>query len=95
MAQPIWNTPAGSLGTYPSLIEIVPIELSATAVLPATSVTYAIISGSLPTGLSMTVGGVIYGTPGSVPENTGYAFVVRATDNLNNVRDRTFFIFQK
>lgn len=90
MAQPTWNTPAGSLGTYPSLIEIVPIELSASAVLPAVTVTYAIISGSLPTGLSMTAGGVIYGTPGSVPDNTGYAFVVRVTDNLGNIRDRTF-----
>lgn len=92
MAQPTWNTPAGSLGTYPSLIEIVPIELSASAVLPAVTVTYAIISGSLPTGLNITSSGVIYGTPGSVPANTGYAIVVRVTDNLGNIRDRTFTI---
>ena len=90
MAQPTWNTPAGSLGSYPSLIEIVPIILSASAVLPAVTVTYAIISGSLPVGLAITTDGIIHGTPGSVPDNTGYALVVRATDNLGNIRDRTF-----
>lgn len=90
MAQPTWNTPAGSLGTYPSLVEIVPIYLSASAVLPAVTVTYTIISGSLPSGLNITNEGVIYGTPSSVPDNTGYAFVVRATDNLGSIRDRTF-----
>jgi hypothetical protein len=90
MAQPIWNSSAGSIGTYPSFTEIVPIQLSASAVLPAVSLTYAIISGNLPTGLIMTVSGLIYGTPNNVSANTTYAFVVRATDNLQNIRDRTF-----
>lgn len=90
MAQPIWNTTAGSIGTYPSFIEIVPIQLSASAVLPAVTVTYAIISGSLPTGLFMTEDGLIYGIPNNVPENTLYTFVVRATDNFQSIRDRTF-----
>jgi hypothetical protein len=92
MAQPIWNTTAGSIGIYPSFIEIVPIQLSASAVLPAVTVTYAIISGSLPTGLLMTEDGLIYGIPNNVPENTLYTFVVRATDNFQNIRDRTFNI---
>ena len=90
MAQPIWNTPAGVIGTYPSSVEIVPIQLSASAVLPAVTVTYKIISGSLPAGLDMTEDGLIFGIPSSVPDNTGYAFVVRATDNYQNIRDRTF-----
>ena len=90
MAQPIWNTTAGSIGIYPSFIEIVPIQLSASAVLPAVTVTYAIISGSLPTGLLMTEDGLIYGIPNNVPENTVNTFVVRATDNYQNIRDRTF-----
>jgi hypothetical protein len=90
MAQPIWNTPAGSIGIYPSFIVIVPIQLSASAVLPAVTVTYAIISGSLPTGLLMTEDGLIYGIPNNVSENTLYTFVVRATDNYQNIRDRTF-----
>ncbi len=90
MAQPIWNTPAGSLGTYPSLLTIVPIQLSASAVLPAVSIAYSIISGNLPTGLQMNVDGLIYGTPSAVPSNTNYFFVVRATDNYQNIRDITF-----
>lgn len=90
MAQPIWNTPAGSLGTFPSLVTIVPVQLSASAVLPAITVTYAIISGQLPIGLTMTQDGLIYGVPSAVPENTNYSFVVRATDNYGNIRDRTF-----
>lgn len=90
MAQPIWNTPAGSLGTYPSSTLIVPIQLSASAVLPAVSITYAILSGGLPAGLDLTEDGLIYGTPNNVPENTTYTFVVRATDNFQNIRDRTF-----
>lgn len=90
MAQPNWNTPAGSLGTYPSLLEIVPIQLSASAVLPAVTVTYTILSGTLPTGIKMTEDGLIYGVPAAVPENTSSTFVVRATDNYQNIRDRTF-----
>lgn len=90
MAQPNWNTPAGSLGTYPSLLTIVPIQLSASAVLPAVSIAYSIISGNLPTGLQMNVDGLIYGTPSAVPSNTNYFFVVRATDNYQNIRDITF-----
>lgn len=90
MAQPNWNTPAGNLGTYPSTAAIIPLQLSASAVQPAVSVTYKIISGSLPSGLSMTEDGLIYGIPEIVPENTAYQFVVRATDNYQNIRDRTF-----
>jgi len=92
MAQPIWNTTAGSIGTYPSLTQIIPIQLSATPVLPAVSVTYTLLSGSLPDGITMTPTGLITGNPNSVPVNTTYEFVVRATDNLSNIRDRTFSI---
>ena len=90
MAQPNWNTATGSLGSYPSLIEIVPIQLSASAVLPAVTITYSILSGSLPSGIAMTEDGLIYGIPNSVPSNTITVFVVRATDNFQNIRDRTF-----
>lgn len=90
MAQPVWNTPAGSIGTFPSLIEMT-FQLSASAVLPAVSVTYAIISGSMPNGISMTEDGSIYGTPSLESiDNLTYTFVVRVTDNYANIRDRTF-----
>ena len=86
--QPIWNTPAGSLGTFPSSV-IFTVQLSASPVFPATSVTYAIISGSLPSGVTMNSTGFIAGSPSLVTTNTTYPFVVRATDNLQNIRDIT------
>ena len=91
MAQPIWNTTAGSIGTYPSLNTMV-YQLSADAVSPAATVTYKIISGSLSPGLTMTVAGLISGIPSIVTTNITHPFVVRATDNLENIRDRTFNI---
>lgn len=94
MAQPIWNTPTGSIGSYPSGNTDKPVlfQLSASAVLPAVTVTYQIISGSLPSGVTMTVNGLIAGVPTSIVSTTTYTFVVRATDNLQNIRDNTFSI---
>lgn len=89
MAQPIWNTSAGSVGIYPSTIAFT-YQLSASAVSPATSITYTLISGSLPDNVSMDSAGLISGTPNLVTEETSYPFVVRATDDLGNIRDRTF-----
>lgn len=91
MAQPIWSTPPGSLGTFPSGV-LLEQTLVATAVLPAVSVTYQLLSGSLPTGLRVTEEGVIYGIPILVTEEITTTFAVRATDNYGNIRDRTFSI---
>lgn len=92
MAQPVWNTPAGSLGTYPSEIALTK-KLSASAVTPSVVInSYVIISGSLPPGLSMTSTGIISGTPLLVISTTTSSFVVRITDNNNNICDRTFSI---
>lgn len=93
MAQPTWNTSAGSLGSFPSQIAFA-TQLSATANSPAASITsYVLISGNLPDGMSLnTTSGVISGTPDVVPNQTTSTFVVRATDNLDNIRDRTFSI---
>jgi hypothetical protein len=89
MATPIWNTSAGSIGTFTAL-STVSVQLSASAVLPAVSVTYKIISGSLAPGLSLSEEGVISGTTQQVSSDISYRFVVRATDNLQNIQDRTF-----
>jgi hypothetical protein len=89
MAQPIWTTPAGTLGTFPVGIYI-SIEILAVPVLPATSVTYTLLSASLPEGLSIDNLGIIFGTPSLVTQETTSTFTIRATDNLGNIRDRTF-----
>lgn len=91
MTQPIWNTPAGSIGSFPALIPI-SFQLSATPVAPATEVTYKIISGSLPNGLTLSESGLISGTPPLVIRGTSQEFVVRVTDNEKNIRDRTFSV---
>jgi len=54
MAQPIWTTPAGTLGTFPSGISTI-TQLIATPVAPATSVTYTLLSAILPAGLSIDI----------------------------------------
>ena len=89
MAQPTWNTAAGSLGTYPAGLPLT-ITLSASAIAPATSITYTLLSGYLSPGLSITSSGVISGSPDLVTQDTSTSFAIRATDNLGNIRDRTF-----
>lgn len=91
MAQPNWNTPSGSIGIYPSGI-LMEKQLSASAVFPAATITYSIISGSLPDGLTMTQDGLIFGVPTPISQTVVNTIVVRATDNLTNIRDRTFTI---
>lgn len=91
MTQPVWNTQSGSLGSFPALITF-NFQLQATPVAPATEIAYAVISGSLPDGLTMNSQGLITGTPAVVSNATPYQFVVRATDNLENIKDRTFSI---
>ena len=91
MEQPVWNTAAGSLGNFPSATPFI-YQLSATPKLPAVSVTYTLISGSLPDGLVMDSTGLISGIPSLVLADTISTFVVRATDNYGNIRDRTFSI---
>ena len=91
MAQPIWDTPAGSIGTYPATISML-FQLSASVVLPATSITYTLLSGTLPSGLSINTTGLISGTPTLVTSDITNTFTIRATDNLSFLRDRTFSI---
>ena len=89
MAQPIWNTPAGSIGTYPATL-IMAAQLSASPVSPSTTITYTLLSGTLPSDTTITSSGLISGTPTLVTVDTTTTFTIRATDNLSNLRDRTF-----
>lgn len=89
MTQPIWNTTAGSLGVFPSL-QSLSVSLSATAQSPATQLIYKLLNGSLPSPLAMSTSGVITGTPDRVTSDITSTFTVRVTDDLLNIRDRTF-----
>ena len=90
MAQPIWNTTAGSIGSFPYGIAM-SFTLSASAVSPATSVTYSLLAATLPNNIVLnTTTGILTGTPALVIQDTTTTFAVRATDNLGNISDRTF-----
>ena len=93
MTQPIWITPAGSIGTYPYGLTMTYFVV-AEPVAPASSITsYTLLSGILPTNLVLkSSNGLISGIPTLVTQNTTTSFTIRATDNLGNIRDRTFSI---
>jgi hypothetical protein len=100
MAQPIWLTPAGSLGVVP---ESVFFQQTLLAYDPDEGETYyAVIAGSLPEGIQCTANGLIVGTPRAIASLQGVPvpvnqdvtskFTVRAyTDTLpQRIKDRTF-----
>ena len=91
MSAPNWITPAGIIGVYPAQIALT-FQLEAEASLPATSITYSLISGSLSPGLSLRTDGIISGIPEAVSSDTTTTFVIRATDNVGQIKDRTFDI---
>jgi hypothetical protein len=92
MAQPNWITPAGSIGTYPYGLNMV-YQFTADPVTPATSLTYQILAGTLPTNLTLNTNtGLMSGIPTIVSQDTITEFTIRAIDNLGNIRDRTFII---
>lgn len=94
MAQPNWITGSGNLGLFPSDINF-NITFMAEPVAPAVTLTYQLLNGTLPEGtvddpIVFTSLGILSGTPKNVNAETSYTFTLRITDNLGNIRDRTF-----
>lgn len=95
MAQPIWVTDAGNLGTYPTDSNL-NINLVAQPVQPSTNIAYSLVSGYFPEPITNTqiridpLGGTITGIPKNIAQETIYTFTIRAIDNYNNIADRTF-----
>lgn len=100
MAQPVWETPAGSLGVVP---ESIFYQQNLVAVDPdGSEVFYKVIAGSLPEGVQCTDTGVIVGTPlaqaslqgvpVAVNSDVTNKFTIRAYTNTipSRIRDRTF-----
>jgi hypothetical protein len=100
MSQPIWETPAGSLGTIPEGV-FYRIPLLATA---DDTVYYQLIAGALPAGMQINDTGIIagipnatatfQGVPSDVPVDTFSKFAVRAYTRIGTtvarLADRTF-----
>ena len=86
---PTWTTGAGSLA---SIYESSSIS-NAVAATGDGSITYSLLSGTLPTGSSLNPStGVISGTSPVSAGATTYTFVIRATDAQLQDTDRTFSI---
>ena len=87
---PVWSTPAGSLGTFQ---EQVSISVSATAT-DETAINYSLASGSsLPSGVTLNSStGVISGNLPNITSDTTYTFTINASDGLNPAVARTFSI---
>lgn len=84
MSLPQWITPAGFLFTATEAVTVsVPIKAT------GTNVTYSLISGKLPSGLSFSSTGTISGAATNVLTATISQFVIRATSDYG-VIDRTF-----
>jgi hypothetical protein len=86
---PSWTTAAGNLGTA-----VVSGSFSTTLASTGDApITYSIISGTLPSGITLNSStGVLGGTAGSVANTTTYNFTVRSTDAQAQDTDRAFSI---
>jgi hypothetical protein len=86
---PAWSTASGSLGTY-SGGGSVSVSIAATS---DSAITYSVLSGSLPNGLSLNSStGMISGTESGASADTTYTFTIRATDAESQIADRSFSI---
>jgi hypothetical protein len=85
---PTWNTSAGALALADG--SGYSVTLSATDP-EGGSLSYSIISGALPAGLSMSSAGAITGTASNLDGSTS-SFTVRATDAAGAYADRSFSI---
>jgi hypothetical protein len=87
MVTPVWTTTAGKLASIDEQSAF-SLQLEANTS-DSTAITYSLIAGSLPTGMSLTSEGLLTGTPAEVAKRTLYTFVVRATAG-SAITDRSF-----
>lgn len=97
MAQPVWQTAAGSLGVIPEGVFYQQVLVATDTDLGP--VTYDVIAGALPAGMQCTTNGQIVGVPTattklqgvptSVNQDVTSKFVIRATAT-GRIADRTF-----
>ncbi len=89
-SSPVWETPSSFY--YTSSWSDASYQLEATGPEEGETITYALTSGSLPAGTSLSSTGLITGE--TTGEGTSTA-TIRATDSLNNVSTRTFSIIRR
>lgn len=87
---PQWSTGSGLLGTV-DMGGSVSLSLSASDA-DGDAITYSLVSGSLPSGVSLNSSGAISGTAGSITSDTTYNFTIGASDSRGNAVNRAFSI---
>jgi hypothetical protein len=92
--QPAFTTVAGSLGTIEGgdgASDLTTSTIVATDP-EGETVTYSVVTNSLPTGLTLGSNGVISGTTSESTSSATSSFEIRADDGTGNTTDRTFTI---
>jgi len=93
-----WVTPVGSLASIVVGSPITVTLIAANAANNGATLTYSLINGTLPTGMTLNSNGNITGTPtyGSVEDNyfttRDYSFIARVVSSDGSVLDGTFVI---
>ena len=83
---------AGSLGSFPANVPISTITIVASEP-DGGAITYAVTTGSLPSGLSLnSSNGAITGTPSGVASSTTSSFTITATDDESQTATRDYSI---
>jgi hypothetical protein len=85
---PIWQTASGLLGTF-NINSSVSIQLAVNDD-ESNTITYSVVSGSLPSGISLSSSGLLSGTISAA--NGTYSFTVSASDGSNTAITRSFSI---
>jgi len=96
----VWQTPAGSIGTYLDGVQITDLALSYTDPDPYVTNIVTIIAGALPPGLTLSTRGVISGyiIPTTDPSvvTTTYSFTLRVSNGLStDVRTFSILVYTR
>jgi hypothetical protein len=86
---PVWNTPAGLLGSANEHFTINHVQLSATS-LDGFTISYSVTSGTIPSGLAVSPSGLLHGVLNGVSLTSTYNFTVTASDNNGDTAPQTF-----
>jgi hypothetical protein len=89
-AVPVWQTSA-ALPSYKSGVSYSQ-QVIATDVDGSSNITYSIVSGTLPTGITFNTANSTFSGTSTATSPTSYSYTIRATDSGNNTADRTFLI---
>lgn len=88
---PTWSSPAsGTIGTSYETKNASTLSYTTFTATGDATITYSIISGNLPSGVTLSSSGELSGTLPATSSPTTYSFTIRASDGQNQDSDRAF-----